>query len=88
MTIMHLKKKLSLARAENLKLLALVFVLTVCNWVGTAVSSGADSLVVINEFMASNNAGIRDSQGEYEDWIELYNLGEVPIRPAIQRPAS
>ncbi len=79
MTIMHLKKKLSLAHAEKPGLLTLVFVLTVCSWVGTAVSSGADSSVVINELMASNNAGIRDSQGEYEDWIELYNPGEVPI---------
>ncbi|NUO82447.1 CotH kinase family protein, partial [candidate division KSB1 bacterium] len=29
--------------------------------------------VVINEFMASNDSLIADPQGEYEDWIELYN---------------
>ena len=31
--------------------------------------------VVINEFMASNDSigGIADPQGEYDDWIELYN---------------
>ncbi len=32
--------------------------------------------VYINEVMASNNAGLTDELGEYEDWIELYNGGE------------
>ena len=30
----------------------------------------------INEFMADNDGIIPDPQGEYEDWIELYNGGE------------
>ena len=30
--------------------------------------------VVINEFMASNDQTIADSQGGYDDWIELYNM--------------
>jgi CotH protein/lamin tail-like protein len=29
--------------------------------------------VVINEFMASNKSTVADQDGEYEDWIELYN---------------
>ncbi len=29
--------------------------------------------VVINEFLASNDSLIADPQGEYDDWIELYN---------------
>jgi hypothetical protein len=29
--------------------------------------------VVINEFMASNDATVADQDGEYDDWIELYN---------------
>ncbi len=33
----------------------------------------AQSGVVINELMASNMAYITDENGEYEDWIELYN---------------
>ncbi|MBK8562227.1 MAG: lamin tail domain-containing protein [Saprospiraceae bacterium] len=33
----------------------------------------AQSNVVINEVMASNVAYITDENGEYEDWIELYN---------------
>jgi len=29
--------------------------------------------LVINEFMASNDAAIADQDGEFDDWIELYN---------------
>jgi hypothetical protein len=32
--------------------------------------------VVINEFLAENNSGIRDFAGERHDWIELKNTGE------------
>lgn len=35
--------------------------------------TAAQSSVVINEVMASNQAYITDENGEYEDWIELYN---------------
>ena len=31
--------------------------------------------VVINEVLASNGSIIRNPQGRYEDWIELYNPG-------------
>jgi len=33
--------------------------------------------LVINEVMASNSQTIRDPQGQYDDWIEIYNAGEV-----------
>lgn len=33
----------------------------------------AQSMLVINEFMASNNTVKSDPQGEYDDWIEIYN---------------
>lgn len=33
----------------------------------------------INEFMASNNAAVMDSEGNYPDWIELYNSGNESI---------
>lgn len=33
----------------------------------------------INEFMASNNAAVIDSEGNYPDWIELYNSGNKSI---------
>jgi hypothetical protein len=37
--------------------------------------------LVINEFMASNNhdSGIHDPNGDYDDWIEIYNFGDTPI---------
>jgi hypothetical protein len=37
------------------------------------------SPVVINEVMPDNRNTVRDPQGEYEDWIELYNRGDKPI---------
>jgi hypothetical protein len=35
--------------------------------------------VVINEFMASNSQTISDSQGGYDDWIELHNLSAETV---------
>lgn len=35
--------------------------------------------VVINEFMASNDATVADPDGEFEDWIELYNNDSVAV---------
>lgn len=35
--------------------------------------------LVINEFMASNSSTITDEDGEYSDWIELYNAGSASV---------
>jgi len=35
--------------------------------------------LVINEFMASNNNSAQDPQGQYDDWIEIYNYGTDAI---------
>lgn len=37
--------------------------------------------LVINEFMARNETTIEDpdDQGEFEDWLEIYNYGDTPI---------
>jgi len=35
----------------------------------------ADNTLVINELMASNNRCTQDPQGQYDDWIEIYNYG-------------
>ncbi len=35
--------------------------------------------VVINELLASNTQKFADPQGEYDDWIELYNRTDAPI---------
>ncbi len=37
------------------------------------------SQVYINEFIASNDTGIVDENGEFEDWIELYNAGSTAV---------
>lgn len=35
--------------------------------------------LVINEFMADNETTVSDQDGEFDDWIELYNNSEEPI---------
>jgi len=37
------------------------------------------SSLVINEIMASNLTQVADQDGEYDDWVELYNGGVNPI---------
>jgi hypothetical protein len=44
-----------------------------------ALTTAANTSVVINEFMASNSGTIADPQGEFDDWIELRNLTGVTI---------
>lgn len=41
------------------------------------VSTSGD--LVINEFMASNDATQADQDGDFDDWIELYNNTDSPI---------
>ncbi len=36
--------------------------------------------LVINEIMASNKTGIKDEYDEFDDWIEIYNSSEEPLR--------
>lgn len=36
--------------------------------------------IVINEVLASNSDGIRDGFGEQDDWFELYNYGDEPVK--------
>jgi hypothetical protein len=38
--------------------------------------------LVINELMASNTATFRDKQGEYDDWLEIYNAGSTSVNIA------
>ncbi len=35
--------------------------------------------IVINEVMASNTSTVTDNNGQYEDWIELYNRGTAAV---------
>jgi hypothetical protein len=45
----------------------------------TCSAGAAEITLVINELMASNNSSIRDPQGQYDDWIEIYNYGANAI---------
>ncbi|MEE3052577.1 MAG: lamin tail domain-containing protein [Planctomycetota bacterium] len=38
--------------------------------------------VLISEFLASNDDGLADEDGDFEDWIELYNQGDIAINLA------
>jgi hypothetical protein len=44
-----------------------------------AVTTAPNTPVIINEFMASNTSTLADSQGEYDDWIELRNLTDLEV---------
>ncbi|MFV1883281.1 MAG: lamin tail domain-containing protein [Balneola sp.] len=39
----------------------------------------ASAQLRINEIMASNSATIADGQGDFDDWIEIINLGDVSV---------
>ncbi len=58
-------------------LLTLIFILLFAPVSLTGQSAGGS--MVINEFMSSNSATIADEDGDYEDWIELYNTGSEPV---------
>ncbi len=50
------------------------FALVAQNW-----RIGESATLVINEILARNDLSSKDPQGQYEDWIELYNGGKEPI---------
>jgi hypothetical protein len=43
------------------------------------VQSAGGSPLIINEFVASNGSGLVDEDGEFSDWIEVYNRSDRPI---------
>lgn len=43
------------------------------------VNPSSSNEVVINELMASNKTSVQDQDGEYDDWIELYNKSKNDI---------
>jgi hypothetical protein len=55
-------------------------VMTTCSLaaLGADLQAGAVP-VVINEVLASNGRTRADPQGEYDDWIELYNQSSAPV---------
>jgi hypothetical protein len=43
------------------------------------IESFSPSTLVINEFMAKNSSTISDQNGNFDDWIELLNIGSAPV---------
>jgi len=54
---------------------ATVILITLFLWVGNSIGQG----VLINEFMSKNNNTISDGDGDYSDWIELYNTSNMAV---------
>src|SRR3954471_25025349 len=50
-------------------------------WSLTLNSNAVSGTVVINEFLTANVStnGLRDEDGQYSDWIELYNRGSTAV---------
>jgi hypothetical protein len=47
--------------------------------IGAELQAQAAAGLIINEIMASNSSSVIDPQGQYDDWIELYNPGERAV---------
>ncbi len=58
-------------------LVALMMFLLV--FAGCADHESSGGMVRINEFLASNDTGITDEDGDHSDWIELHNTGNEPV---------
>lgn len=41
--------------------------------------NGISEIIIINEYLSSNNYSITDSEGEHNDWIELYNPNDYAV---------
>jgi hypothetical protein len=46
---------------------------------GTVPPAARGATLVINEVMASNSRTKADLQGQFDDWIEIYNYGDAPV---------
>jgi hypothetical protein len=49
------------------------------SWTYTLNTTTPAPDVVISEFLANNDNGIKDDQGKRSDWIELFNMGTLPV---------
>lgn len=65
----------SLSSNLSMRTLCLVFLTSLLLYSNSLQSQQ----VAINEVMASNAYTIADEDGDFEDWIEIYNYDEVPI---------
>ncbi len=66
----------------NSKFSCLIFILTILFNYAFSRQSGSPDHLFINEFMASNVLARADADGEYEDWIEIFNPADSPVNLA------
>jgi hypothetical protein len=57
----------------NLRLLLITIIFFI------SISIQTTAQIVINEFMSDNTTTIADEDGDFNDWIELYNYNNTPI---------
>ena len=69
------------SRAILVAIHQLLFVALLAGLVSALTVHAADD-VVISEFAASNSNGLRDEDGAYSDWIELFNAGTNAVNLA------
>lgn len=53
--------------------------LVLCVIFPLVVFAAGSKKIILNEFLTSNSTGIKDADGDYSDWIELYNPGSTSI---------
>jgi hypothetical protein len=61
-----------------MKHIASTAALVVCLIAGGA-STASGQQVIISEFMASNSKTLADEDGDFPDWVELYNVGATTV---------
>ena len=57
-----------------------IFSTTLVITIGLQPSYAEGAAVVISEFMSANDSSLQDTDGDYSDWIELYNPGAEAVR--------
>src|SRR5262245_38699730 len=55
----------------------LLFTLFLCALIQSTVQATGD--VIISEFMADNTHTLADEDGDYDDWVEIYNTSSGPV---------
>lgn len=63
----------------SILLVMLAAILTAALAGGARADAQSSPRVLINEFMASNSRTLADEDGDFSDWIELYNPGGAPV---------
>ncbi|MDP4276459.1 MAG: chitobiase/beta-hexosaminidase C-terminal domain-containing protein, partial [Bacteroidota bacterium] len=47
--------------------------------ISPVIHASMSQKIIISEFLALNSTGLKDEDGDYSDWIELYNPGETAV---------